>query len=553
MSKAICCKTVHCVAGKQKPNMAGPGREPIQVTVTEANSSGASRRAFLASGVKAAGLALLAPAFWPPRQGRCAGDEADTPTDLTHASATTLASLIRRRKISPLELTQLYLAKIKKVDGKLRAVESLGEEQALAQAKKANELLAAGHVDWQRQSLFGVPMTVKDSIEVAGMPTTAGALALRNHISREDATAVGRLRESGAIFLAKTRLPFTGASPESGNLFGRANNPYDLNRTAGGSSGGEAVLIAAGASPLGLGLDGGSSIRYPAHCCGVAGLVPAWGRVSTKGMFPADGCENFNNAAYCTMGPMARRVEDLALMLPVISGLDYDDPFTFPLRTLGDYRQIKASDLTIGYWAEADHTHPTSETITTVNNAAKALKARGANVKLVRPPCDLLEAHDVILSLWAPDFASGLLEQMKKYGVEEDPFMLKMIEMTKGWAAQYSPDQIASLKAKLPELRQRVFRSMKGYDAVLCPAAGSPALPHGTVFEAHVKNLDEIYTAIYSLVFSLPTGMVRCGTSPEKLPIGVQVVGSPAREDVVLSVLDSLEKELGGWQPPPPI
>jgi amidase len=302
------------------------------------------------------------------------------PTDLTSASATTLARLIRERRISPLELTEAHLARIKQVDGKVQAVQYLAEEQSLAQAKKATEMLAAGDVDWQRQPLFGVPVSVKDGIGVAGLPSSGGTPLFRDQIAKEDATAVRSLREAGAIFLAKTRMPFFGWLHETGNLMGRANNPYDLSRTAGGSSGGEAALIAAGGSPLGLGMDGGASIRNPAHCCGIAGLVPAWGRVSVYGPHPGPDFDNCDRLSYGTMGPMSRHVEDLALMLPIISGLDYADPFTFPLQALGDYRQIKTCDLRIGYWAEAEGTHPTAETVATVTNAANALKARGAKV-----------------------------------------------------------------------------------------------------------------------------------------------------------------------------
>jgi len=505
------------------------------------------RRAFLSETGKVVGAALAAEAALARRSPTAAAaPPSRLPDRVTDASAVTMARLIRERRMSPLELMRAQIAETKRVDAKIHAVEFLVEERALKEAELAERAIAHGQVDWQRQPLFGVPFSAKDNIETEGVPTTAGAPNLKNYVPARDATTVERLRRAGAILLAKSRVAFEACSFEAANLFGRANNPYSLDRGPGGSSGGEAALIAAGGSPFGLGNDAGASIRVPAHYCGVAGLVPAYGRVSMAGFFPPG--DNLGPVLYATIGPMARFVEDLATALPILAGVDYRDPFLFPW-SLHDWRTMRPGELRIAWWTGDEKFTPTPETIATVEAAAKAMKTLGAKVTHTRPPYELRRAKDIVLSIHGPGFVSDQFEkELQKYGAEKDPAMARVLQVHRDWVKKTPAKEIETLAAELPTLRRTVLASMQGYDAVLTPVTLTPAMLHEATWD-HVVD-DFVFPEIMGTVWSLPAGAVRCGTSPEKLPIGVQVVGSPGREDIVLAVMGALERELGGWKRP---
>ena len=230
---------------------------------------------------------------------------------LFYASATELARRIRDRELGSEEVVQAHLQRIETINPHLNAVVQLAGEQALVDARAADAVLARGqHIG----ALHGVPFTVKDWIDAAGLPCTGGELKFRNRVPAEDATVVARLRQAGAILLGKSNVLVENPA------YGRTNNPYNQANTTTGSSSGEAALIAAGGSPLGLGSDSGGSIRQPAHACGICGLKPTTGRVPLTGHFPFISAMNDPRT---TIGPMARFVGDLALALPIISGMDW--------------------------------------------------------------------------------------------------------------------------------------------------------------------------------------------------------------------------------------
>jgi amidase len=472
--------------------------------------------------------------------------------EIIYASATKLAQMIRSKQISPLELMRIQIARIKAVDPQLHAVEYLAEEQALKQAAEMTEAIKPGGVDWDRMLLWGVGISVKDNIEVAGMPTKCGAPALKDYISTEDATAVRRLRNAGAIVVAKTRLPFMTAGYDSENLFGRANNPYDLDKVVGGSSGGEGGIVSAAGTPLGVAQDCNGSIRVPAHVCGVSGLAPALGRVSIAGLYPPT--ENLHPHFCHRIGPIARHAEDLPLALSIMAGLDYRDPFTHPF-PIQDSRKVALRGLRVSYWTHQkglQRLNPTAETIAAVENAAEALRRHGANVVETKPPVELESFIDVTLAMWFGGGVGDFQKLLREYDAEKDSVMQDQVVRISEWLGKHPPEQIQSLRAQWPQLRQQVFASTEEYDAILTPVTAGPALPHGLTFQAALEQLHFVYPAVYSPQYSLPFGVVRCGGSPEGLPIGVQVVGSPYREDVVMAVLKGLEQEeFGGWKPPP--
>ncbi|NLS97862.1 MAG: amidase [Planctomycetaceae bacterium] len=504
-----------------------------------------SRRSFL----KISAVTAAAPSVLQSTAGH-AGDVHPTPTstDLVFESATTLASMIRQKKVSPAEVVEQQLARIRQIEPKIQAIEHLADTEAQALARKAKEAIDAGDVDWDKQPLFGVPISLKDNIEVRNMPTKCGAPSLKDYFPEEDATVVRRLKAAGAIIFAKTRMPFLATQYESANLFGRANNPYDLSRTVGGSSGGEAALIAAGGSPLGIGQDGNGSIRVPSHWCGTVGLAPSIGRVSIAGIHPPS--ENSMPHWMLRMGPMARRVEDLALCLSVIAGLDYQDPFTnaFPI---GDYRDVNLPDLTIAYWTHQkgyEHARPTDETIEAIESAARALEKRGAKVKRTQPPVDIESMFQSTMAMYFHDGEEGWSKLLREYKAEGDALLQESTRATMDWFHSHTTDEIEGFMDEWPTLRRKVFASMEGFAAVLAPVCETPAMSHGTVMRNAVERRSMMHVAIYSPIYAFPFGSVRCSESPEGLPIGVQVVGSAHREDIVLRVMAELEDEFGGWR-----
>ena len=520
------------------PFQTSAGRQPRRTT----------RRSFLTTAGAVGGVAAFSRTFAEASAEAPQPKAAGPPHELFYQSAKGLAEMIRTKQVSSQEVVRAHLARIKEVDPKIHAVVYLAEQQALKSARKADSAIAKGEVDWHRQPLFGVPVSVKDNLETAGMPTTAGAPKLRDNIPKEDATVVRKMREAGAILLAKTNLPFLASAYETSNLVhGRTSNPYDLNRVPGGSSGGEGALIAAGGVPLGIGNDSSGSIRVPSHFCGVAGLCSSWGRVSTAGNVPL--CQN-NGPFFWSNGPMARRVEDLALALSVIAGWDQRDPFTFPLPAL-QTESVVLKDLQIAYSTDTPDVHPVDSIQSTVAQAAQALAKCGSKVVRRRAPVyDREKAHDLIIALVADGVLTGNPKRQKEYGGEKDPLIQELVDQFPALLKTVPSDEVNRLKEQWPQVQRDLLTFMQDFDAILCPVCTDPAVKHGTTWACSFKG-GFIFTQVLSLVGSLPKGVVRCGTSPEGLPIGVQVVGAPWRDDIVLTVLAYLEQEYGGWQQPP--
>src|SRR6195256_2190006 len=278
-----------------------------------------------------------------------------TSDDITSASAGELADAIRSKKLSSRVIVEAHLERIAKVNPKLNAVVQLTAEAARKEADEADAALARGEI---KGPLHGVPVTIKDTLETAGGICTGGTKGRGNYVPKADATAVARLRAAGAIILGKTNVPELAGALETDNLvYGRTNNPYDLARTPGGSSGGEAAIVAAGGSPLGLGTDAGGSIRVPAHFCGLAAIKPTSGRVPRTGQFPMPlGARN----PVFHVSLIARKVSDLALALPIISGPDFRDS-TIVAMPLGDPNGVMLRDLKVAWFDDDGVAAPTKE------------------------------------------------------------------------------------------------------------------------------------------------------------------------------------------------
>ena len=430
--------------------------------------------------------------------------------DLIYASVSTLARRIRDREISSEEVVQAYLSRIERINPRLNAVVQLVAEEALDQARTADKAIIRGR---PIGTLHGIPFTVKDWIDVAGLPCI-GTGARKDRHPEEDATVVTRMRQAGAILLGKTNTMVENP------VYGRTNNPYNLAYSPEGSSSGEAALIAAGGSPLGLGSDSGGSIRQPAHACGIAGLKPTTGRIPLTGHFPFISAMNDPRT---TIGPLARYVEDLALTLPVLAGIDGKDPSVIPMPA-ADWRVVDVRSLRVAFYTHHAEAEPTRETAETCHQAAKTLESVCASVEEVLPP-RIEEAYDITRQYW------------------ERPESMAMEAWVPDGKVKLSSEEIERHLFMWDRFRRALIGFIADYDVILTPAAECPAMPHGT------DNGRIPYTLPYSLT-GWPCVVVRGGTSPEGMPIGVQVVARPWRDDVALAVARELERGLGGWQSP---
>ncbi|MCI0529719.1 MAG: amidase, partial [Nitrospira sp.] len=410
-------------------------------------------------------------------------------TELIYASATTLAQAIRTKKVSSEEVVQAHLQRIEAVNPKLNAIVRLTAEVALAQAREADAALAQGKL---KGSLHGVPMTIKDSLDTAGVISTGGTQGRASFMSKQDATVVARLRAAGAILLGKTNLPELSLGYESDNLvYGRANNPYDLSRTPGGSSGGEAAIIAAGGSPFGLGADAGGSIRVPAHFCGIAGIKPTTDRVPRTGHFPPFGGIR---TALWQIGPMARFVEDLILILPIIAGVDWHDPMVVPM-SLGDPGAVGLKSLRIAFHTNDGIVPPTAETVMVIRTAARVLADAGMVVEEARPE-GIEQSNELLLGVMGADGGAGVRKILQMAGTTEIyPLLQRRLEMM---PPSISAAELGDLMAKWDTFRSTMISFMEKYDVIICPVCAYPALPHGVTLDAD-KFPGFSYTRTYNL------------------------------------------------------
>jgi amidase len=457
--------------------------------------------------------------------------------DLVFRSAASLAAAIRNREVSSREVIDAHLDHIATANPPLNAVVHLMSEKARAEAFAADEALAKGNV---KGPFHGVPMSVKDAWEVAGVPCTGGTLGRKNFIPERDATVIARMRAAGAIPLAMTNLPELSFAFESDNLVhGRSNNPYHLARTPGGSGGGGAAAIASGMSPIEIGADTGGSIRLPSSFCGIAGIRGTTGRCPMTGYFPPSlGWVRMLTDA----GPMARSVEDLELALPIIAGPDFIDPALqdVPLR---DPRAISMRGLRVAVHTENGIMPARADVAATVMKAAQALSAAGAIVE-ERIPTGISQCFELFMGIATADGGGGLRAALAIAGTREvHPLIRGFLDMAAG---ERTASYFEGLLIGLDRYRSAMLAFFQNYDLILCPVNALPALEHGT-------TPDNFTAFSYTIAHNLtgwPGATVRCGTSEDGLPIGVQCVAHPWREDVALAAVKHLEAALGGYRRP---
>jgi fatty acid amide hydrolase len=501
---------------------------------------------------------------------------------LTRLSACELAALIARRDVSSLETVQAHIAHIAQVNPRLNAVVVQRYEQACAEAKAADERLARGE---SVGPLYGVPLTIKESLDLAGTPSTFGLPSRASILAEHDDPYVAAIRAAGAIVLGKTNVSQLLLYAESDNpVYGRTNNPWNLERTCGGSSGGQAAIIAAGGSPLGLGTDIGGSLRYPATFCGVASFKPTAGRTPDQGRYSLPIGQR---AIVSQVGVLARRVEDVALGLKVLC----QDPVTLAEAPvpLGDPQRVDVSQLKIGYYIEDGTFAVTPAVRRAVLEAAELVRACGAQVSEWVPPA-VNEAQDIFFRVVSADGARGIRRMLRRD--KRDPriaiqellaarsrpllfvlaHLLQMLGQS-GLAASLhnfgyrDTDHYWQLVEAQMEYRQRFQNALDQadggpFDVLLCPACALPAFTHGSARELVTAGA---YAHLYN-VLGYPAGVVpltrvRPGEDSGRplsrdlvaktarhvelgsagLPIGVQVVARPWRDHVALAVMSALE------------
>jgi Asp-tRNA(Asn)/Glu-tRNA(Gln) amidotransferase A subunit family amidase len=466
---------------------------------------------------------------------------------LTFLPAVAMAEQIRNKKLSPVELVEAHLAQIEHLNPRLNAFVQVDANQARRAAHHAEAAVMQGK---KVGPLHGVPISIKSSLEVVGMRNEAGTRLRAGLVAAQDAPLVTRLKNAGAIILGVTNTPELLMAWETDNsLHGRTNNPWDLERTPGGSSGGEAAAIAAGMSAGGVGSDGGGSIRVPAHFSGICGLKPTPGRIPATGHFPVSAGPF---ALIGVVGPMARTIADLKAMFEVMQGPDVGDTCAapVPVRWPSD-EEVKK--LRIAYFEDDGRTPVTPETSAAVGAAAEAQRSAGFQVDRFQP-VGLEEARQ----LWHKFFvvAGGMLlgPMFKEADADLSPILKQFLEWSAAEPA-LTGETLLDAWIQRDLLRARFLAQMRQYPILLCPTAAIPAFRHGErSWQVEGKTVHYLDAWSYTEFFNLlgnPAAVVPVGRSPEGLPIGVQIVGRPWEEEQVLSVAAALEKQCGPWKTPP--
>jgi amidase len=461
---------------------------------------------------------------------------------VTLLSAIDQLALLRQHKISPLELAEEHILRIERLNPSLNAFIEFDPERVRAQARRA----ATG-------PLAGLPISLKVSIAARGYKCELGSVLRRGHISQHDSEAAAGLRAAGATLLGTTNCPELLMAYETDNLlYGKTSNPWNLDYSAGGSSGGEAAAIAAGMSTCGLGSDSGGSVRQPAHACGICSLKPTPGRVPARGHEP--GC--FGPFSILgVIGPMARTVSDVALLFRVLARHDPLDPASAPV----DLRPVSpegAKRTPIG-WFEDDGLAPvTEQTRAAVRAAAQSLERQGFRVQPFRP-----QALEEARKLWwaffvdcGAMFYSALIGTREGKREEELSPIFRDYLNTARADAPLTAETLLTAWAECDRLRAQIMAEMQQFPVLLLPVCAVPAFKHGerawSVDGKEVQYWDAMrYTQWFNLL-GAPAAVVPVGQSPEGLPIGVQIAGRPYADELVLAVAAAVERDFGYRAPP---
>lgn len=480
-------------------------------------------------------------------------------SDFAFHSALTLAAEIKAKRIGCLEALDHYWSRVERFNPTLNAIIVNCIDAARMRAREADAALARGEI-WG--PLHGVPMTVKESNDVVGLPTTWGLPAYKDNIAKTNGVAVDRLRAAGAVIFGKTNVPVLLADWQTFNpIYGTTNNPWNLKLSPGGSSGGSSAALAAGLTGLEFGSDIGASIRNPAHYCGIFGHRPSYGIVPMRGqLFPG----NVAPVDFFTAGPMARSAGDLAMALDIMAGPDRLDAAGWRL-ALPPYRERPLSDFKIAIIYDNNNSRVDQEVQDRLKALVAFLRSRGATVsETASPEVDFDEAHEIYIKLLRAAVSSSQSDEAfqrnhafaRSLAPEDRSYHGRMMRAF----TMFHRDWLAA-----DETRHRMGYKwaafFEQYDLLLCPAAASAATPHDHVGERYQRNIqvngkpvpatDQLFWAGISTVVDLPASVAPIGLTPAGLPVGVQIVGAGYADRTCIGFAGLLEREYYAFVPPP--
>ena len=445
-----------------------------------------------------------------------------------------LSALIHKKEISSHEVVSAFVNRIEEVNASLNAVVAFRPKEALTEAMIADKELSKGN---SKGILHGIPCTIKDSFDTAGIVSTGGTSGRAHFIPQKDATVVQRVKNAGAIIMGKTNTPeFTMSFFTNNLVYGKTFNPYDLQRSPGGSSGGAAAIVAAGGSPFDIGTDTGGSIRYPAHCCGIVGLKPTAGRVSRAGHIV-----DYTGVAQSLtqVGPITRNVQDANLIYKIIAGVDHIDPYVTPVPILDNKIDIKK--LRVAYYIDNGIYTPSAATNQTIQKVISILSKVGIPTN-EEMPAGIKTQFDEINGLNIPigylASGEGFKRMLEKYNSSNN---------TLGWLATLknpTSSEMAMLIERVDTLRSEMLSFWNNNDVLICPVSSMPA----PLWSEETRLTPDYfsYTSIYNTL-GWPSIVIRGGSAENGLPIGIQIVAPPWREDICINMAKFLETELGSF------
>ena len=475
------------------------------------------------------------------------------------ASATRLAAEIRDRRIGCLELLDHYLARAERHNPGLNAIVAWQVDKARDRARAADEALARGQ-SWG--PLHGVPMTVKESFDVAGLPSTWGNPAWKDNLAAGNAVLIERLLQAGAVIYGKTNVPLMLQDAQSYNdVYGTANNPWDTSRGPGGSSGGEAAALAAGLSAMGAGSDIAGSLRNPAHYCGIFAHKPTWGLVPTRGHSPTGA---FTPTDISVVGPMARHAEDLDLALRILAGPDGPQQTAWRVE-LPPPRRTRLGEFRVGLWTESSFCEIDASVAERIGATAAALRAAGASVdEAVRPPFDDAEHQALFMTLLRAATASRMddrefTRQREIAGTLDADDATARAAVARG-ATIYHRDWSLANEAR-NRLRHAWREFFQRYDVLLAPIAATAAFAHDHNPDREARLIavngkprnyaEQIFFSGPASLSYLPATAAPIGPTAAGLPVGLQVIGAEGEDRTTIEFARLLAAEIGGFVPPP--
>jgi len=469
--------------------------------------------------------------------------------DFAYASATELARLIRSKAVSPVEIVDQLLARIEAINPRINAFCTVAVEQARAEAQKAEQKVMRGE---ELGPLHGVPIAIKDLTATAGIRTTFGSLVFKDNVPQEDAICVRRIKKAGAIILGKTNTPEFGHKGTTDNLlFGTTKNPWNLDMTSGGSSGGSAAAVASGLVPFAEGSDGGGSIRIPSSFCGVYGFKPTYGRI------PYDGHPQnmfWSQAPFLHYGPISRTVEDAALLFSVMTGYHPLDPYSLP-DTGEDYLQEIRKDvknLRVAYSPDLGFYQVDKRVHIAVENAVEQLQSLGVQVELVKVDLGSKKAFEEAFEImWYAQIASAYAPLLAEYRELFSKAIVYMLETGQSLnAMDYKKTEL--VRTNLWYRLQRIFDN---YDLLVCPTLAVPAFSHQIRGPKEINGVkvnpftDWMLTNVFNMT-GHPAASLPVGFTDDKLPVGMQVIGRRLGDSTVLRLSYAFEQAFSGSQRP---